>query len=324
MVFVFAAVFVDHRVASRVAICATSLIAGLLFVGAGRGRPEVAHQRLQVDQLDGVGELRLAQNAHKTIDLDLVELLDADLVASCDEVVGGHHLDVLLALELGQVVDDVLPAERLPHGQVVHQQALRDHIEDSLSDVQHLLLANLDLHRLLLTLILLLLILIVLIVTPPLLLLLLLLLLPILIVVVLVLVLLLSFLFSRVFDVRRLLLVLFDRCSFRLLLAFRLLLGVVERLELLLVLRVLILLIPLIPLIVIAPRSRGCLLLLLSGSGSILFLLVLLLLIPFLLGRFFHNGVRWRHSLISILEGGSLLVTLTLFLLGRLDVVDVE
>ena len=135
--------------------------------------------------------------------MDLVELLDSDLVAACDEVVGGHHLDVLLALELGQVVDDVLPAECLPHRQVVHEQALRDHVEDSLSDVQHLLLAYLDLHRLLLLLILLI---------VPLFLLLLLLLLIILIVVVLILVLLFLLLFRRLFDIRSLLLgLLLDR-----------------------------------------------------------------------------------------------------------------
>ena len=119
---------------------------GRLLLHVARGRwTEVRHQSLQVHKFDGVAEFGLAEDAHEAVDLDLVELLDADLVAARDEVVGRHDLDVLLALELRQVVDDVLPSKRLPHCQAVHAETLGDHVEDGFGDVEHLLFADFDL-----------------------------------------------------------------------------------------------------------------------------------------------------------------------------------
>lgn len=126
-----------------------STIRTLLVVHAWRRRSKVTHQGLQVDKFDGIRELRLAKHPHQAVDLNLVKLLHANLVTSRDKVICSHHFNVLFALELGQVVDDILAAKRLPHCQVVHEEALCNHIEDGFGDVKHLLFANLNLHRLL-------------------------------------------------------------------------------------------------------------------------------------------------------------------------------
>ena len=81
--------------------------------------------------------------------MNLVELLHTYLIATRDEVVSSHHFHILLAFKLGQVVDDILTAKCLPHRQIVHKQALCNHIEDSFSYVKHLLLTYLYLHGLL-------------------------------------------------------------------------------------------------------------------------------------------------------------------------------
>ena len=122
------------------------LVLLLLVCTLARGRwTEVGHQSFKVDKLDSIGKLRLAEDTHEAIDLDLIELLDSDLVTARDEVISGHYLYILLTIELGQVVDYVLTSESLSDSQVVNHEALGDHVEDSFSDVQHLLFTDFNL-----------------------------------------------------------------------------------------------------------------------------------------------------------------------------------
>ena len=81
----------------------------------------------------------------------MIQLCNPYLVAARDEVVCSHNFNVYFSLKLWQVVDDIITTKRLPDRQVMHYEALGDHIEDSLRDIKHLLLTNLN-GRLLLSL----------------------------------------------------------------------------------------------------------------------------------------------------------------------------
>jgi len=77
--------------------------------------------------------------------LDPVELCDTNLVASSQKVIRGHHFDIFLAIELRQVINDVLAAKSLSNRQIVHHQALCDLVKDRFSNIQHLLFSDLHL-----------------------------------------------------------------------------------------------------------------------------------------------------------------------------------
>ena len=81
--------------------------------------------------------------------MDLIKLLDSYLVASGDKIVSSHHFYVFLSFKLGQVVDDIFATKCLPDRQVVHHEALGDHVKDSLSNIKHLLFTDLNLRLLL-------------------------------------------------------------------------------------------------------------------------------------------------------------------------------
>lgn len=116
----------------------------LLVIITRRGWPEIGHQSFQVFQLDCIGDLWLAQHSQNAVNLNAVQLRNADLGTTRQEVIRGHHLHVGFAIELRQVVDDVLSSKRLPHRQVVYHQALGNIVEDRLCNVEHLVFADLD------------------------------------------------------------------------------------------------------------------------------------------------------------------------------------
>lgn len=81
--------------------------------------------------------------------MDLIQLGNSNLIAPRDEVVSSHHLHVSFSFELLKVVDNVLPAEGLPHGELVDNELLSNRTKNSLRDIKHLLFRNLDLVHLL-------------------------------------------------------------------------------------------------------------------------------------------------------------------------------
>jgi len=91
-----------------------------MVILSGRRWSKIWHESFQVDKLDSIGELRLAKNSHETIDLAIAKFvtfiaLDANTVASRDEIISCHNFHIRLPLKLGQIVDDIFTTKLFLH-----------------------------------------------------------------------------------------------------------------------------------------------------------------------------------------------------------------
>lgn len=101
---------------------------------------KVLHQGLELAQLDRIRQLRLAQHSNQTRNLQLCQLLDTDLVATREEIICRQDFHVLLVFEDIENLDHILSSKGVPHIEVLSEETLGDHVEDSLGNVQHLIL----------------------------------------------------------------------------------------------------------------------------------------------------------------------------------------
>lgn len=86
--------------------------------------PEVLHEGLELAELDRVRKLRLAEDSDEAGDLQLCQLLHANLIAARQEVVSREHLHILLVFKDIEHLHDVIATKGAPHSQVLSKQAL--------------------------------------------------------------------------------------------------------------------------------------------------------------------------------------------------------